>query len=418
MLNYSEEMQTRYKKLISYFFVIYEGEEITNKTLDDYYSECALYLWGKKDIPLMIQEKALNCISSQSSSTIEKKKRKKVSKIPIPSFYETLISTDKERKTEYCKKFVEITEKILLLFIEIDFQPSENEKAEINEYCNELLIKLGEEPNKPLQTIDDLYKLIGLNNVKKEITKTLDFIEYKKTLNNLGVSIENIPRHLVFTGNPGTGKTTVARILADIYKGMGILSKGIFIETDKEKLVAGYVGQTAIKTKAVLESALGGVLFIDEAYMLSNGGENDFGKESIDTILKYMEDNRNDLIIIVAGYDGLMQDFINSNPGLKSRFTKYIHFDDYTEDELFEIFELECNKRHLHFEDNLIKTIKSEIKDIKKLSGKNFANGRIMRLFADKVQENVASRTKGSKDIKELTTIIKEDFQIEKGELI
>lgn len=147
--------------------------------------------------------------------------------------------------------------------------------------------------------------------------------------------------HLVFSGNPGTGKTTVARLLAKIYHKLGVLSQGQLIEVDRSGLVGGYVGQTAIKTQAVIQSALGGILFIDEAYTLVRGNtSNDFGQEAIDTILKSMEDYRDDLVIIVAGYPDLMEKFINSNPGLKSRFNKYIQFDDYTPHELLCILKL------------------------------------------------------------------------------
>ena len=148
--------------------------------------------------------------------------------------------------------------------------------------------------------------------------------------------------HLVFSGNPGTGKTTVARLLSKIYNKIGILSKGHLVETDRSGLVGGYVGQTAIKTQDVIKSAMGGILFIDEAYSLATSSENDYGKEAIDTILKAMEDNRDDLIVIVAGYTQLMDNFLHSNPGLESRFNKFIEFKDYDADELYDIFMLKA----------------------------------------------------------------------------
>ena len=150
--------------------------------------------------------------------------------------------------------------------------------------------------------------------------------------------------HMVFSGNPGTGKTTIARLMSRIYHSLGILSKGHLVEVDRSGLVAGYVGQTAGKTAAVIEKALGGVLFIDEAYALNGRSENDFGQEAIDTLLKAMEDHRDDLVVIVAGYDGLMETFIHSNPGLESRFNRYLHFEDYTLEELTDIFLMQCEK--------------------------------------------------------------------------
>ncbi len=163
-----------------------------------------------------------------------------------------------------------------------------------------------------------------------------------------GLPTADLSLHMVFSGNPGTGKTTVARLMARIYHSLGILSKGQLVETDRSGLVAGYVGQTAIKTRKVIDSALGGVLFIDEAYSLAAGGENDFGQEAIETVLKAMEDHRDDLVVIVAGYDGLMERFIHSNPGLESRFNRFLHFADYTEEELLAIFRMQCEKRVLH----------------------------------------------------------------------
>jgi SpoVK/Ycf46/Vps4 family AAA+-type ATPase len=184
----------------------------------------------------------------------------------------------------------------------------------------------------------ELDELIGLANVKAEVRRLTSLLQVQQLRAERGLPTMEASHHLVFSGNPGTGKTTVARLLSQIYRAIGVVAKGHLVETDRSKLVAGYVGQTAIKTLATLEASLGGMLLIDEAYALARGGENDFGREAIDTLVKFMEDHRDDLAIVAAGYTDEMQTFIDANPGLESRFTRTIHFPDYTVDELVRIF--------------------------------------------------------------------------------
>ena len=218
--------------------------------------------------------------------------------------------------------------------------------------------------------------------------------------------------HLVFSGNPGTGKTTVARILAKLYKEIGILSTGQLIETDRSGLVAGYVGQTAIKTSQKIEEAMGGVLFIDEAYALNQEGEN-FGQEAIDTILKAMEDHRDKFIVIVAGYTDLMKSFVESNPGLRSRFNKFFEFPDYTVEELQAIFMMQCKKYQYKLTEEAEAAIRDEITRMEAEKGENFANAREVRNLFERIITNQASRVADLENVDEdvLTTITMEDLK-------
>lgn len=261
----------------------------------------------------------------------------------------------------------------------------------------------------PMKQLD---ALIGLRQVKTELQTLTRFIEVNQKRREAGLRVASISYHCVFAGNPGTGKTTVARILAGIYKQLGILEKGQLVETDRSGLVAEYVGQTAVKTNKIIDKALGGVLFIDEAYTLAQGGEQDYGKEAIATLLKRMEDDRDRLVVILAGYTQEIEQFIRSNPGLRSRFNRYIHFEDYTEDELFQIFLLQAKKYDYKLdagaEAKLNLLLRQKVTD----KQKDFGNARFVRNLFEKVIENQAVRLSRSGDISKanLTVITQEDI--------
>ena len=202
-------------------------------------------------------------------------------------------------------------------------------------------------PEKLEDLLAELDTYIGLDVVKDEVRSLINMVQVYKLRREHDLPTTDMSLHMVFTGNPGTGKTMMARMMARIYRSLGILSKGQLVEVDRSGLVAGYVGQTALKTQKVIEKAMGGVLFIDEAYALNGRSENDFGQEAIDTILKAMEDHRDDLVVIVAGYTDLMDKFIHSNPGLESRFNRFLLFEDYTVDEMMGIFKMRCGKGYV-----------------------------------------------------------------------
>ena len=247
-----------------------------------------------------------------------------------------------------------------------------------------------QEPEKdPMEELD---QLIGLESIKSDVKELMDFVKIQKMRKDQGLKSVPVSLHLVFTGNPGTGKTTVARIIGRLYKQIGVLSKGQLVETDRSGLVAGFVGQTALKTQEKIKAAMGGVLFIDEAYALTSNEQDTFGQESVDTILKAMEDHRDDLVVIVAGYTAPMEKFINSNPGLKSRFNKYIEFPDYTTDELEQIFYMNCKKYDYVVEEEVKHQIRSLIVLRKLQQLENFANAREVRNMFEEIITNQARR--------------------------
>ena len=262
---------------------------------------------------------------------------------------------------------------------------------------------IADEPKSPetapapeKESIEDLKAelngYVGLAEIKEEVNSLINLATVYALRSKNGLKNVDMSLHMVFSGNPGTGKTMIARLMARIYHSLGILSKGQLVEVDRSGLVAGYVGQTAGKTAKVIESAMGGVLFIDEAYTLSTAkGENDFGQEAIDTLLKAMEDHRDDLIVIVAGYDGLMQDFIKSNPGLDSRFNRFMHFDDYSADEMLQIL-LQRAEKGMYTLDDDARAAATRWLEAAAVDPATFGNGRGVRNLFERMVSEQANR--------------------------
>ena len=378
-----------------------------------------------------------------------------------PVFYWNLAETDAKRGTETSRTFIRMLTNILLYLAAVDDDVTMAEAEYITECADRLTavcdtngvrksrealnpldyvtsaepsftakhppqtqtsggdtkaeVKAGEpEEKKPSleELMEQLDELVGLDEVKKDVKSLINLIKVRKLREANDLPVPPMSLHMVFMGNPGTGKTTVARLVGGLYAAIGVLSKGQLIEVDRSGLVAGYVGQTALKTQEVIKSALGGVLFIDEAYSLSSGGENDFGREAIETILKAMEDHRDDLIVIVAGYSGPMTKFINSNPGLQSRFNKYFFFPDYNGEQLLAIFQKQCGKNGYKLTEESEKAAKELFDELYEERDDNFGNGRDVRnRFEDMVvrhSNRVAAMEAPTKE--DLMAVLPEDF--------
>lgn len=243
------------------------------------------------------------------------------------------------------------------------------------------------------ELLDELNNLVGLENVKLKVHDLIAFHKVQLLRKNVGLPIPQHTMHMAFVGNPGTGKTTVARIVGRMYKQLGLLSKGHFMEVSRTDLIAGYQGQTALKVKKVIEKAIGGVLFIDEAYSITENEHSDsYGRECLTELTKALEDYRNDLVVIVAGYTEPMIKFFNSNPGLKSRFNTFIEFNDYNTNELLEMLKKICDKDNYILTDDVLDVIKKQIETIVVRNDKQFGNGRFIRNLYEEMIVNHAKR--------------------------
>ena len=324
-------------------------------------------------------------------------------------------TVDKEKFMNYLKMLKEYTklykETQNIAFENLDNSIIKNEEIHNKTSIDSKKIEDKSEEESLEDLLNELNELIGLAGVKEEVSSLVNILKIKKLRESRGFKVPQVSKHLVFLGNPGTGKTTVARLLSKIYKKLGVLEKGQLVEVDRSGLVAGYVGQTAIKTQEKIDEAMGGVLFIDEAYTLAKG-ENDFGQESIDTLLKAMEDQREDFVVIVAGYSKPMNRFLESNPGLKSRFNKSITFEDYSPNELLDIFELFCKLNDMRLSSDARDYLTQYLNKLSNEKSENFANGREMRNLFEKAFTNQANRLSHYNNIsdEELNIIKTEDI--------
>ncbi len=307
-------------------------------------------------------------------------------------------------------------ERVLTALRGILNEPNVNMPLAKHEEKQPLLVPQQNAELKDLDTLlAELGGLTGLDTVKNDVIQLVNFLKVQQLRQSKGLNTIPISRHLVFYGNPGTGKTTVARLLAQIYKSLNILSGGHLVETDRSGLVAGYVGQTALKVREVVNQAIGGVLFIDEAYALGSKDGQDFGQEAIDTLLKLMEDNRDDLIVIVAGYTGKMTSFLSSNPGLRSRFNKYLNFPDYYPNQLVEIFLFFCREAGFILSPLAQEKLSILLDELYSQRDESFGNARLARNIFEQVIHHHASRVVMVADLNEekLSTLEAEDIPVE-----
>ena len=445
------------------------GSSMLAKDLDDFMTRCALGLWSRAGSITERHVEMANQIYSRGQAkpswllwNLTSSACQEDVFMP-PVFFWNLAESDAKRGTETSRTFIRMLTNILLYLAAVDDDVTYSEAAYITDcsdrltaICDTTGVRKGRDGLNPLDFVTsgepsfkekhkpqtqasggdnkpeaetkaeeeaekpdfdtlmaELEDLVGLEEVKKDVKNLMNLVKVRKLRQQYELPVPPMSLHMVFVGNPGTGKTTVARLVSGLYAAIGVLSKGQLVEVDRSGLVAGYVGQTALKTQEAIKSALGGVLFIDEAYSLASGGENDFGRESIETILKAMEDHRDDLIVIVAGYTVPMEKFIHSNPGLESRFNKYFFFPDYNGEQLMEMFRIRCRKNGYTMSEETEKAATAYFTQLYEERNENFGNGRDVRnVFEDMVvrQANrVAAMEEPTKE--DLMAVLPEDLE-------
>ncbi len=275
--------------------------------------------------------------------------------------------------------------------------------------------KQNNEQDNLMKVKQELNSLIGLDNVKKLIYEIEAYIAIQQKRILAHLSTNNLTLHMIFKGNPGTGKTTIARILSNMFKSMGVLAKGHLVEVERADLVGEYIGHTAQKVREQVKRAMGGILFIDEAYSLARGGEKDFGKEAIDTLVKSMEDNKDNLILILAGYREEMEHFLRSNPGLRSRFPIHIEFEDYTKEQLMDIAQVMVENKQYKFSQGARIKLYNMLTDSFLSKENTTGNARLVRNLIERAIRKQAVRLINKKNITrdELIYLLEEDFQEE-----
>ncbi len=448
-------IQTKYRAAIQSY-----ARQLSDLTLrleftqqaDGYFRRCARYIWQGCDEVTQAHVDAYNAIYSgenEAARTLFFELALLVDGAPAfapPAFYADLVRSGRR---ENAAQFIELCRVLLRMFAMVGNEDGSFDASRV-EYClaclrqesgqniivppapappadnggntaaqttQEAQQQQAQSEELPRENVEDLLAeldaLCGLEQVKKDVRSLINLVKVRRLRAEQGLTVPPMSLHVAFLGNPGTGKTTVARLLARLYHAIGVLSKGHLVETDRSGLVAGYVGQTAIKTQEVITSAMGGVLFIDEAYsMISKEGANDFGHEAIEILLKNMEDHRDDLIVIVAGYTDLMQQFIHSNPGLESRFNKCFYFEDYTAEQLLHILLTQCERNSYTLSEQAQEKAAALLQQAYEGRDENFGNARDVRNLFEKLisaqSDRVAMLEEPTKE--DLMLLTAEDF--------